>query len=67
MIDGRRALTMASLLLFPLRAMTHFITLETILLEEVGAMLFPVKEDYNEVMEDCGIWMYGEIPIDMSL
>ena len=58
---------MASLLLYPLRAMNNFITLETMLLEEVGAMLFPTKEDHNKVMEDRGIWMYGEIPIDVSL
>ena len=58
---------MTSLLLFPLRAMTNVIALETMLLEEIGGMLFPIKEDYNEVMEDRGIWMYGEIPIDVSL
>lgn len=58
---------MTSFLLFPLRAMTSFITLETMLLEGIGSMLFPIKEDYNKVMEDGGIWMYGEIPIDVSL
>jgi hypothetical protein len=58
---------MTSFLLSPLRTMTTFISLETMLLEEIGSILFPIKEDYNEVMEDHGIWMYGEIPIDVSL
>jgi hypothetical protein len=58
---------MTSLLLFPMRAMTSFIALETMLLERIGSMLFTTKEDYNREMEDRGIWMYGEIPIDVSL
>jgi len=58
---------MTSLILFPVRAMTKLIALETMLLKKVGAVLFPTKEDRNEVMEDDGIWSYGEIPIDLSL
>lgn len=58
---------MISLLLVPLRVVTNLITLETILLEEMGSMFFPMKKDCSQVMEKCGIWAYGEIPIDMSL
>ena len=58
---------MITLLLVSLRVVTDVITFETILLEETGSILFPIREKQSQVMETCGIWSYGEIPIDMSL
>ena len=58
---------MIRLVLLSLRIVTDLITLETIVLKETGSILFPIKESHSQVMEKCGVWTYGEIPIDLSL
>jgi hypothetical protein len=61
------AARMTEILLMPLRLATQLIIVETTLLEEMTSMFFPMQENCSQVMEECGIWNYGEIPIDMSL